>query len=118
MIKRIIQVIWIALALGVLCVALPLYEQESKKDANIFFVYGMLILTVPIGYIVIGFLVLAVGLDSDSMRFLQNSPLKESVALVFLWLLLVGAGYWQWFCLLPNGLKLILSWSKRGWQRK
>ena len=96
--------IWLLLCGG--CLALvPL-----KPDGGILFVFPLFLLTFPagiVGYVIFGGLY---DLAGTSLGWEASRTLPATIGYVgALWVLMVGAGYLQWFVFVP--------WIARKWDR-
>src|SRR5687768_15073435 len=97
------RILFFCLAIGILLFTLMHYRGEEDRDISVVFGFGLLLLSFPTSLLVYALLALVafaldyVGLDFPSLRGYGG--------FVFSWIILVGAGYWQWFKLVPFVLK-------------
>src|SRR5438034_486150 len=98
MLKHGVRILWIALSLSILIVALIKFDGTPNSDVDDFQGIAMLILTFPSGYIVIALLsIIGVLADTLFSKTIQTSYLE----LLVTWMLFLVAGYLQWFKVLP-----------------
>jgi hypothetical protein len=98
---RILKIVWVLSAVGVLVTTLMTYSPGSRSDAGIFLVYGMLFLTFPSGWLVVGLVTgMAILQDRLGEPFLDALG-SNHMGHVGLWCAFFTAGYFQWFLLIP-----------------
>jgi hypothetical protein len=100
---RVIKVIWIALALIVLCVTLYAFDNKPNSDIWIFLTWSMLILSFPASLLVS---LVHMALGAGFSVAVETSRPSLSVE----WAAYFVLGYWQWFVLLP--------WIWRKWKKR
>jgi len=101
---KFIKIIWILSCVTVLTFS---FIKKEISDTDIAFIYLMVFLTFPIGAIVctiIGFLIKLIY-----MNFGITIP-GGFVHNLIIWMILVIAGYFQWFCFFPR----IVAHFKKG----
>jgi hypothetical protein len=96
--------IWLLINICILLYGITLYK--IHPDGTIVLVYLMLLLTLPLGYIVIYILYIFSKVGLFGTLF-QHYPILESIILP--WVFFVVFGYIQWFILLPK----IIEYTKR-----
>lgn len=94
--KRFVLFVWLFACVLVLLVPM---RDIHNGEAHILFVMLMIVLTFPIGYVLISMMGLA-GFLMD--RYLGAALPSNEVMLGPLWLLLLMAGYYQWFVWMPR----------------
>lgn len=85
--------------------------RSDERDIGIVFVWGMAILTFPLGLLAI-FIFGALSLyayETFAPANYQGSTDYSIISLVVIWLVLVVVGYFQWFGLVPW---LLHKWRK------
>ena len=105
--------LWIACAIVVLLVTLKVYDGSPKSDAEILLLYGMQVLSFPIGILVS----LGLGGVSELFNLIRGTYLYTSYASITLaWSSYFLAGYWQWFKATPwlyrKAQARIVAWRK------
>ncbi len=100
---------WLLLATGVFLFSLWIYDGTSAtQDAELILAYGMLTLSFPASQVVL--LILgAIGYLAETWGGSFSIPMNY-LTLVLEWLVFLGAGYMQWFVLLP--------WLWRKWKMR
>jgi hypothetical protein len=97
---RLTRILWLLASVAVLVITLYLYHPQTARDADLFLVYGMLLLAFPSGFLVAAFIALLAYVEEASGVPLINANYGRGT-IVVIWLCFVVAGYLQWFKLLP-----------------
>jgi hypothetical protein len=90
---------WIVLAVLVLTATLYFFDGKPNSDADTLLAYGMLILAFPVS-LVVAFVAGLVGWAAYEV--LGVIVPVTYLTILFGWLIVFVAGYWQWFVLLPR----------------
>jgi len=98
-----IRALWIISCLGALGVSLVYADVESGRDIDVFLIWVMLILSFPLGFLVV------ITYGALSFFFYSQFGWEFSIVtsydmylyLTVLWLIFVLIGYFQWFYLVP-----------------
>lgn len=95
-----VKACWFLLAVGTLAFTLYLYDgTPATRDAELILLYGMLTLSFPASQVVV--LVLGgIGYLFELLGVSFTIPTNYLMLLIE-WIVLLGAGYLQWFVLLP-----------------
>lgn len=97
MIIALLKMAWITLTTSVLIITLFNYADHHDTNIAIFLIYGMLVLSAPIGLLISGaFTILIITQESFQIDFLDSFP-SDHIGLTVLWILFFVAGYIQWF---------------------
>ena len=97
--RRLVKIVWIALCIVVLVVTLAKFDHRPDSDIADFLVWGMLVLSVPSGILVI---LLYAGLAYVLHNTFAITVSTTYLTLSVIWLLFFIVGYAQWFYLLPR----------------
>ena len=108
MLTKVLKILWVSCSVAVLIATLARYTPDSSSDIGIFLVYGMLLLAFPISLLVAALFASLALLQERIGVPLLNLVSSNDVGLFVLWLVFFGAGYIQWFVLLP--------WLFRKWR--
>ena len=98
---RVLAVLWLAACLWVLGFG---YQQQHIHDMPVAFVWFMIFLAFPCGFVVSAI----VGFISASISARFGVAYHPFLDLIPLWVASVIAGYAQWFVLLPKFFKELL----------
>lgn len=112
MIRRIFVAFWFLLCLGVLIAGVASPETGRGADLVHVLYLLMLLLTFPSGMLVGGMVGMALMFWERYLDALVG-PMPSWLALPVIWIGLTGAGYVQWFILLPKAWKLMLIRLRR-----
>jgi hypothetical protein len=96
--KRILLIAWTSLCIAVLYIVLVGFDGQPNSDAAIVLIYLMTVLTFPAGLLVI---LLLGGLYTVLEWTLALSFSVSYLSLLVHWTIFFGAGYLQWFRLMP-----------------
>lgn len=99
--RRIILLLWI---FGCFLVFLVPLQDMHNGEAHILFALLMIVLTFPLGYVLVTAIAFA-GFLLD--RHLGVSLPGNEVMLIPLWLAFLVVGYYQWFILMPKLWSLV-----------
>lgn len=93
---RIAKLIWFTTASLLLLVTLTLHAgQADNSDADIVMIWGMILLSAPLGFVVLLlFAALLLHTGTAEMSWYQSTLL--------IWLMLAASGYLQWFVVIPK----------------
>lgn len=105
-----LRIVWICCALAVLGLTLWLDGSGENSDAMVLFLGGMLLLCAPISFLVVGGFVWLIQLQEWSgIKFLDVLGVRLG-GVVLLWVVLMLAGYLQWFYLVPALRSRLAVW--------
>lgn len=96
------KVAWTVLCVIVLMATLYFFDGKPNSDADTLLAYGMLVLSFPMGLLVV-LLLGAVG-HLAYMVFGYVATVSY-LSIIFSWSVMFAAGYLQWFVLLPSLLR-------------
>lgn len=100
---------WLSMATGVLVFTFYLYDGTPiTHDAELILLYGMLALSFPASQLV-ALILGSVGYIAEKWGVDLSIPMSY-MTLAVEWLIFLGAGYLQWFVLLP--------WLWRKWKSR
>lgn len=102
------RLLWICTSLAVLCICL-LRPGTNESDTIVFMIYGMLALSIPAGFLVVGLVVMLVFVEEYSGLYFLDIE-SRVLGLIVVWSAFVTVGYIQWFILLP---KISRLWRSR-----
>lgn len=90
------KLIWLCGALAILLSTFALYGNSPKNsDADALLVYGMLVLSAPLGlFILFPLAAFLLHADGSALSWYQSNSM--------IWLVLASSGYIQWFVLAPK----------------
>jgi divalent metal cation (Fe/Co/Zn/Cd) transporter len=100
--KNILKAIWVSCCVFVLGVTLYRYESNYESDIGIFLVYGMLFFSFPASLPMAAIFALLAMLQDNLGIPLLDLIGSNYVGFCVMWLAFFGAGYWQWFVLVPR----------------
>lgn len=93
---KVAKLLWILAAVALYLSTLALHANSPENaDADVFLVYGMLVLSAPLGLFVL-LIIAAFLLHADGLA------LSWYASNTIIWLTLVATGYVQWFILVPK----------------
>jgi hypothetical protein len=93
---------WLILGAIVLAVVLVAYDSKPNSDIEQFLIGSMIVISFPIGFLVAGVLSAIYAVLGSCCEI----TVKTSYSLLIIeWMAFFGAGYLQWFMLLPWAVK-------------
>jgi hypothetical protein len=101
------RICWIALSVAIVLFTgyiASLDHPDARQDAGTVFVIAMTVLTFPLGLVVL-------ALSATVSRLLPESSLQ--LQLLLAWALFLGAGYLQWWRIVPALLRKFVSRGNR-----
>jgi len=98
MVTRVLRAVWLLSTAGLLAFTLATWNQAENRDLDLFMTWGMIVAAFPSSFAVVyicGALLMWAGTAIPTGRL--------GIALV--WCVFFGAGYLQWFVLIPKLLR-------------
>jgi len=96
--KKLLASLWITIATLLFVACLVPFVQTGNADYEVFLIYGMTLLTFPIG-LPVAFLFAAA---QSHLPASVSAGLPSAWSLTLFWLLMLIAGYVQWFVIVPT----------------
>ena len=88
---------WVAVCVFLFLICVPTYNGTTTRDNDIFLYLLMMALAWPCGWLVL--------IVRDHITYLQNLQVgKQEMSM--LWLCFFAAGYFQWFVIVPQFMRL------------
>src|SRR5690242_18717745 len=90
--------LWLCLCVLALMATLYLYDGSERSNAELILLYAMYLLSFPVSLVLAAIVTLIAQFAYHNFGYVVH---VSYVQLLATWLLLAGAGYLQWFALLP-----------------
>ncbi len=95
---RYLKIAWISVCILLLVVTIYLFDGSSNSDVDTLLIWAMLALTFPIGF---GCALLFSGITHVLYSCFSITLTNTYLTLLLIWVVYFGAGYIQWFKIIP-----------------